>query len=188
MRSERIETIWSLDPELATSKIDVAVFGEFLRSRESLDTIRHAFSPNGPTLYTIREIPHQLWESFVERADTDEEKYRRAFMMGLVSVKNLYQADGSRLLTWTGSRSMAVDSGQIEVLSEADLKLFSPAERVEIGSVIYQHSFLARRITSCFLLPRSCLARLERRVFLSAESNPISPPTPNEEPSAPELP
>lgn len=186
MRSERIETICSLDPELDTSRIDPQVMGEYLRSRESLDPIRHAFSANGPTLYTIREIPHQLWESFVERGDTDEEKYRRAFMVGLVSVKNLYQADGTRIASWAGSRSTAIESGQIEVLTDSDLKLFSPAERMEIGSVAYQHSFLARRIGSCFQLPPSVLKRLGDRDFRSAGSSPTSPATPNAAPSAPE--
>lgn len=185
MRHEKFETICSNDPEFDTTKVDAATISEFLRDRMSLDTVRHAFTPTGPTVFVIREIPHALWD-WVDEPDSQSLKYKRAFMAGVECAKNVIQNNGSRLPSVAGRDTIPNGTSQIDIMKDADLQYFSPAERLEIGSVAYTHSFLHRKIASCFRLPPASLRVLEGREFRSADASPTSPATPSEEPSATE--
>lgn len=185
MRAEKFDTICSSDPEIDTTKIDDSVFADYLRDRASLDTIRHAFTPAGPTIYTIREIPHSLWD-WVDEPDSDALKYKRAFMAGVACATNVMQSNGTRLGSVGGTKAIRSGTSQVDMMQESDLVYFSPAERLEIGSVAYTHSFLHRKIGSCFRLPPRSLRALAEREFRSADVSRTSPATPSEEPSAPE--
>jgi hypothetical protein len=185
MRPEKFKTICSNDPAIDTTKIDVKVYVDYLNKRESLDSIRHAFSTDGPTIYCIREIPSAYWD-WVDEPDNFSLKYKRAFMYGVERVENLMQTDGTRLGSVSGSKTVPCGNTQIDVMQEHDLKYFSPLERQEIGAVAYQHSFLHRKIESDYPLQPASLRLLERREFLSVAASRTSPATPSEEPSASE--
>ncbi len=184
MRLETITTVCSFDPEIDKSKISLEDFTDYLNKRDDIGRIRHAFKPSGPTEFTIREIPHELWEAFVERGDTDAEKYRRAFMCGVSSVRNLYQTNGTRLAEWSGSDTQTIAGKQYEMLAPADLALFPPTERQEIGMVAYAHSGFHRRIDDCFQLPPMSHRRLAVQASLHAEPSPTLPAKPKEPSSA----
>jgi hypothetical protein len=183
MRAEKFITVCSNDPGIDTTLIEASVFEEYLRDRQSLASIQHAFSATEPpTLFHIREIPHALWD-FVDGGFSLEEKYKRAFMAGVEMATNVVQRDGSRLPSVAGTKTMAHGTGQVDTLQEKDLAHFSPAERLEIGAVAYTHSFLHRKISSCFRLPHMSHRALVEREFRSADASPISPATPSAEAS-----
>ena len=119
-----------------------------------LEVYKHKIKPGAkPVYFHVREVPHSLWEEYVDAADSYPEKHKRAFMCGLERVENLPMGDGVQLGTWVPSTKHA-RSGQV-ILSVEDLKLFAPAYRTEIGSVIYAHSFLPRAMQITYLLPLS---------------------------------
>jgi hypothetical protein len=185
MRQEKFKTVCSNDPEIDTTKIEASTMGEFLRERSGLDTIRHAFTPRGPVIFNICEIPQSLWD-WVDEPESEAQKYKRAFMAGVESVENVMQTNGTPLPSVSGTKTLANGTTQVDIMQERDLQYFSPAERLEIGSVAYTHSFLHRKIVSCFRLPPASLRRLENRDFLFVDRSHTSQATPNEEASGPE--
>lgn len=150
MRAEHFKVVSVLDDAFdltLSERLDYA-------GTRDLDAYKHKFKPGSkPVFFHVREVPHALWESFVDAADTYPEKYRRAFMCGVEKVDNLPMADGVTLATWAPSTKNE-RSGSV-ILSDEDMALFAPCERAEIGSVIYNHSFLARRMQIVYLLPLS---------------------------------
>lgn len=185
MRSEKLKTICSNDPGVDTTRVDSEAFFKHITTREDLDSIRNAFTAEGPTVFTVREIPHALWD-FVDGGASDADKYKRAFMVGLEHAENVVQKNGTRLASVAGRDVTAIGTKQQDIMRESDLAYFSPAEVQEIGSVAYQHSFLHRKIESCFRLPPMCHRALAERDFRSAESNPTSQDKPSEPASASE--
>lgn len=172
MRSETFRTVCTFDPGLDTTRVSLDSMIEFFKGRD-IAKVEHAFSATEPpTIYTIREIPHQLWESFVACAPTEDERFKRAFMCGVKLVENLYQQDGTRLPTWCGRKTERFGSSQLDIMSDEDASMFSPAERLEIGSVAFAHSFLPRRIAASYRLPPSLVQTLQGRDFLHAEPSP----------------
>jgi hypothetical protein len=172
MRAERFETVCSFDPGIDTRLLTALTMGQFTEDRD-ITKIRHAFrSDEPPTIYGIREIPQPLWKSYVMGVSSDELRFERAFQVGVYEVKNLYQKDGVRLEHWKGGATKDVLGQQLEVISDAELQSFSPADVQEIGAVAYFHSFLHRRIKSCFQQPRTCRQILAGLEFLIAESTP----------------
>ena len=181
MRQDTFVTVCSFDPAIDKEATSVDAIVALARERD-MSGVR--FVPGVlPTLFTVREIPHQLWESFVENCSTDEERYRRAFMVGVVKVENVYQKDDVCVSVWTGSGTRKHRETQQHILDEDDLECFSPAERQEIGAAAYWHSFLPRRIKSGFQLPRSSLSTLRLADFHGAASNPTAQVTSSEKPS-----
>jgi hypothetical protein len=134
----------------------------------------------------VREVPHGLFEEFVDAADTYPEKYKRAFVCGIEKVENLPQEDGITLSTWSPA-TIHQRTGAI-ILSDDELRKFAPAERQEIGSVIYTHSFLPRRMPATYLLPSSLQEPLtSQAVRLAVASQSYAAPSsePRLEPSTP---
>lgn len=179
IRAASFEAVCSFDPEIDTKKVPIEAMQTYVttRSEAALAAIRPAFSRTGPTIYRVREIPRSAF-SWVDEGATPEEKWRRAFMVGVESVTGIYQSSGSQLqAAWQGSESTPVLGGQtIRTMTPEDLQTyFTPAEWQEIGSVAYTHSFLPRRIASCFRLPPSLLRRLADQDFRPlVDASPIS--------------
>lgn len=150
MRPERFKAVSVLDESYTWS---LAERMDYAGARK-LEDYAHRLKPGTkPVTYHLREVPHGLWEDYVDAADTYAEKYKRAFVCGVEMVENLPQADGVTLSSWKPN-TKNVRSGSV-IMSDDDLKLFAPSERAEIGSVIYMHSFLPRRIAPTYLLPLS---------------------------------
>lgn len=148
MRAERFRVVSVLDEELDfdyRSRLDYATTRDFNLVK---------LKPGGkPIIYHVREVPHGLWEEYVDAPDAFAEKWKRAFQCGIEKVEHLPQSDGTELSTWAPSHKHPRTGATI--LSDEDIRMFSPAERQEIGSVIYNHSFLPRRTTATYLLPSS---------------------------------
>lgn len=177
MRPERFQVVSVLDEDLdMTYQERLAYAGERDYSKVKLKPGRKA------VVYHVREVPHQLWESFVDAGDSQSEKYRRAFMVGVERVDHLPIDDGSLRERWVPNTKNA-RTDQI-VMSDDDLQLFSPAERQEIGSVVYNHSFLPKRIAATYLLPSSLHEPMTALAYrLVEQSLATTAATPSAEPS-----
>lgn len=172
MRQEKFKAVCSFDPAIDTKSFTLSVMIDYLKTRD-MGLLR--FKPGvQPTVFHIREIPHTLWESYVAAPESDAERYRRAFMVGVEMVENVVQQDGVTVSNWRGSEKHESRGAVMQVMADDDLQLFSPAERQEIGAVAYYHSFLPRRIASCFRQPHTLLNILRVADFLPAESSPTS--------------
>ncbi len=137
-----------------------------------------AFQPaEKPTVFHVTEVPHGLWESYVAATDNVHERYRRAFQCGVEQVGNLVQPDGVALPSWAPNTRH--ERLGVNYISDEECQLFSPSEREEIGAVVYQHSFLARRIKRSFQLPPSLEELLPLRTFRLAESSPSTAAEPS---------
>ena len=162
MRAERFRVVSVLDDELTMTMSERLAYA----TSRDFATVEGKKRPGGkPTIFHVREVPHGLWEEYVDAPDAYPEKYKRAFMCGIEKVENVLQLDGIGLANWApntvNTRTNTV------IMADDDLRLFSPAERQEIGSVIYMHSFLPRRIAATYLLPstlREPLTSLELRL------------------------
>jgi hypothetical protein len=137
-----------------------------------------AFHPGEKaTVFHLTEVPHGLWESYVAATDNVHERYRRAFQCGVEKVENLVQPDGVALPSWAPNTRH--ERLGVNYISDEECQLFSPSEREEIGAVVYQHSFLARRIKHSFQLPPSLDELLPARTFRHVESSPSAAEAPS---------
>lgn len=171
MREDRIRVVSVLDPAIDRDVMTVADMNEYVRTR---DFSKLRFVPGvEPQVYHIREIPHGLWERYVKSASTlsDEERWRRAFLCGVTRVENLYQRDGTTIPDWDPPKA----APGLDVMADAALERFWPAEREEIGALVLHHSFLHPRIAPSYPLPPMCLARLEELRFRRADASPSLP-------------
>lgn len=165
MRAERFKVVSTLDPALDMTSSEVFIYG---RDR---DFTQLRFLPGEkPTVFHVREVPHGLWEPYVASAESISERYKRAFAAGVERVDNLMQPDGVALQSWSPSFRHPRLKGVV-MMTDEECNLFSPAEREEIGYVVYQHSFLQRRIAVAYQLPPLFLELLVARRFRPVESS-----------------
>lgn len=176
MKDESQVVISVLDPAIDTESMTV---DEMMKYAETRDVSKIRIKAGAkPTRYHTREIRHDVMESYVMAAGTDAERYRRAFLCGVVKVENLLQRDGSILPDWTPT-----NIGKLAAMPDADAERFSAAERQEIGLVVFDRSFLAPRTVLAYRLPPTLPRFLGEREFRRADAIPQSPATSNEEAS-----
>ena len=179
MRDERFKAVSVLDPALdMTVQETVQYYG----SRDF--SLVRVLPGEKAMVFHCREVPHALWESYVAAADNVRERNKRAFQAGVEKVENLAQNDGTTIPSWAPTLRLERFK-DVVIMSDEEAALFSPAEREEIGSVIYTNSFLPRRIKCSFQLPPSCLELLGTRTFRPAVASQLPAQTQsNEKPSA----
>jgi hypothetical protein len=167
---EKYELVSVNDAGLQTERATENAIAEYVLTRD-IALARPYFDPvQPPTIFTMRELPHDLWGSYIEYASNDEDAYRRCFLAGVVKIRNLYQSDGTFLPEFDPPREKGRD-----IASEEIFRRISPSERIEIGSVVWLHSFLPFRTRRVFRLPRTCHAQFVDRRFLPADANPSLP-------------
>ena len=169
MRQERFSVVSVLDPAIDTERMTASAMREYLESRDMRKLEPFLKPGSKPTRYHVREVPHELWETFVMGGGSESERYRRAFMCGVERIDELYQNDGTTIANWTPS------TDALGVMRPEAVVRVSAQEREEIGAVVWYHSFLARRIEGCFRLPPSSRDLLIERPFRHAAASPNSP-------------
>ncbi len=174
-------------PLVLVSVLDDAIddeamtLAEVARYFESRDAKLLKYKPGRkPQLYHTREVKQSLWESVVMSADTEAERYRRAFQCGVFAVENVLQRDGSILPAWKPTEK-ETERG---VMLDENAERFSASDRHEIGSAIFQRSFLAPRTVRAYRLPLTCQRELAQRAFRLADATPPSPAPSNSSPSS----
>lgn len=171
MRTETFKTISVNDPFLDTTQVSIEDAFAFVKERDFKLVDGKWARGEKPTIFHVREVPNRLWETYVMAVGgTDEEalpeRFRRAFECGVFRVENLVGADGVSV-DWEPSTK----TGEYGALMSREecYSRFSKNERAEIGSVIYAHSFLHRKIALCCRLPAFVLELLVARQFLRVE-------------------
>lgn len=179
MRDERFKVVSVLDPAIDTERMPTAAMHEYMTTRD-VRKLQPYFKPGvKPTEFHVREVPHELWETFVMGGQNEAERYRRAFMCGVERIDELHQNDGSTISSWTPP----LDG--VGVMKPDAVVRVSPQEREEIGAVVWYHSFLARRIDGCFRVPPSSLELLGERLFLRVVASPSLPALSSDAASSP---
>lgn len=173
MRPERFPIISVIDDAIDTTAMTVDTMIKYHETRDiSLLPIKAGARA---TIYHVRAVPHSLWQSYVMAGgDHNEIRYRRAFICGIEKVENLLGSD-SVGVNWAPTNRI---SETTTIMTEEECNdRFSPYEVLEIGSVIFKHSFLPRRMQLTYLLPSSCVEVLAQRRFRSADASPSDAPT-----------
>lgn len=182
MRQEAFKTISVLDPALDTESLTKKELYSFVTTRDFAIVDGKWVPGMKPTIFHVHEVPHGLWEQYVmSGTSSDQERCLRAFIAGVSKVENLVGEDGVALTAW----QPAEQRGKHILMTDAESARFSPAEREEIGSVIFNHSFLPRRMPLFSPLPYSVDVHSARRACRRAEPSQITAPAKNSDaPSA----
>lgn len=169
MQEERLQIVVSVnDDALDTERMTHAEMRRYVEARD-YDLVKDRIKP-GRRLqqYHTREVTRRMLTRFVLEVPDEAERFERAFMCGVVEVKNVLQRDGSILPAWKPSTK----DGNV---SEEDLERFPETDVMEVGSVILQRSFLAPRTVRAYQLPLTCQHALAQREFRLADATPPSP-------------
>jgi hypothetical protein len=181
MRDQQFKVICVLDEALDTSALTVDEVVEYIRDRDFKIVDGKWVPGEKPTIFHVSEVPHGLWESYIMAGTSnDYERWYKAFIAGVRKVESLVGEDGVAVTSW----EPAVKRGKHTMMTDEEAARFPPSQREEIGRVIYQHSFLPRKMRLCLPLPSFVVEHLERRRFRLAElSQTTASATNNAEPS-----
>lgn len=169
-----------MDPAIDTESMPFGVMQEYIEKRDYNSIAKHIKPGMKPTVYHVRAVHHSMWETFVMAGgDHDDIKFRRAFICGVESVDDLYGRDGTAVNFVPTHNVPGV--GKVFTEDEINARFF-PNEVLEIGSVIFEHSFLHPRIALTWQLPSTCVGPLVHRKFRSADASPSTAETTTNEP------
>jgi hypothetical protein len=181
MRPETFKTVSVIDDKLDTSAIYAKDMLEFVKKRD-FALVDGKWNPSDkPTIFHVREIPHEYMERYVLAvAGGDEESYpekcRRAFECGVVAAENVVGDDGV-CYDWkpVGKRD------KNSTMTEEESRRFSGHERAEIGAVALAHSFLHRKNALSCPLPSFVRDLLGHRTCRPVDPSPSTAPVPSSE-------
>lgn len=179
MREEVLQVVSVYDPAIDTESMQWSEIIEYARKRGNWRTSVKLAPGKLPVVYHLREVPNELWFSYVRAAPSDPIACLRAFQASVVLVENLPSRDGARIDRY--EPSFQID--RQHVIADADLARFPRAAIEEIGKVAWDHSFLAGTIGSCFQLPLSLVGLLTQRPFRHADASPTEPASSSDEAS-----
>lgn len=169
MRQERFKVISVDDEAIDTESMPFDVMADYSKTRDIKLLMPYIRPGMQPVVFHVKAVPHAMWESFVMSGGQHEDvRFRRAFICGVELVENIPSEDG-RLLTLKPEHNVP---GVGATWTEDEInKRFAPSEVLEIGSVVFHHSFLPRRKSLIWELPSLCAAQLVNRKFRSVDAN-----------------
>lgn len=166
-----------LDPAIDTEAMTPDEMVQYFRTRELKHLKFHHGKP--AQKYHLREVRQSVWESYVMAGDTEDVRYRRAFLCAVVKVENLHQRDGSILPTWEPPNARERDC-----MPESEAERFTAQDRAEIGRVAFDRSFLGWRTAPVYRLPPTSQQILALRAYRLVEPTPPSQAPNNSEASS----
>lgn len=170
MRPERFKVISVDDEAIDTESMSSDVMIEYVKKRDINLLTRYIKPGSRPTVYHVKAVPHSMWQSFVMAGgDHDDIRCRRAFMCGVEEVEGLISNDGTQVNLKPEHHN--AQAGGKAFTDEEVNKRFAPSEVLEIGAVIFRHSFLPLRKSVTWHLPSLCAERLGLRLFRSADAS-----------------
>lgn len=101
-----------------------------------------------PTIYTLREVPEELWESFVLLEAEPARRARLALRASLMGARNLRTRDGANLVD---GREFARTKG--DVIEQKSMIAVPRLHREDLAEVAYQRSFFQDTIEYGFQVP-----------------------------------
>jgi len=109
-----------------------------------------------PTYFNIKPLSRQVARRIARAQVNEFDSHTLAFQYGVQSVENHVDDSGNLIPMWKPTGMVGVDS----IVTEEELNLFSLQQICEIGSVIYQLSFLDSRTCKKLQLPAGSRERL----------------------------
>lgn len=135
-----------------------------------------------PTKYYIQRLSTSQMV-YLQRQDKEHERlYGVAFCMGVVRVENLKRNDGVVLDAWEPRHVVKAEKDGMISSEEVD-DIFDMPEVLDIGSVVYWHSFLGEKRRGIFVPPPSSpyawASQRERSHLADIPTQTASSPKPN---------
>ena len=142
-------------PDPVTQKMPLV---EYSRSRD-LAVISSFFIPGElPTYFTVQPLSRAQMNGPMARCTTDQERAVQAFTWGVIAIEGMVDNNGQPVQKWAPTGVQ----GDRPYCTASDMEAISPAEVQEIGSVIYQLSFLPRKMHGKLQPPHTSLELLDR--------------------------
>lgn len=180
MRQESFRAVSVIDPALDTASLTYDEIKAYWSTRDFSIVDGKWVPGEKPTIFHVSEVPHGLWEGYVMAAATEQERNLRCFIAGVRRVENLVGEDGVALTAWEPVNKR----GKHLMMTDEENARFSRQECEEIGSVIFQHSFLHRRMPLSLQLPSTVAEHLAPRPCRrAAPSQTTAPVTTSDVPS-----
>ena len=176
-----LKTVCIFDPAIAKA-VPAEELIAYARSRKYADIEKYITKGDPPAVYHYRRLSRSVMDRYVDVQPSDEGKSAAAFQYGLLSVDMKREDDGTRIAFAPTGKTSTPD-GDIPTLNDKELALFSRAEHVEIGTVIWNASFLPPWFAQPYPVPGSSLALWARTAPPSAEANQSTVPQSNPAPS-----
>ena len=118
-----------------------------------------------PCEYTLGDIAHRLWTTYVMATDIEAERNLRAFQCSLERVNPLRQEDGTVLDNWEPTRNA------IGIMIEESLQRFTHQRIQEIGGVAFVRSFFGHETRPPYPLPPLSVQLLNEQTYLPADAS-----------------
>lgn len=177
--NQNLKAVCMFDPGCAGVPAETMM--EYVRTRK-IELVKPYFTAaNPPTVYLYRRLSRSIMDRYVDVQSGDESKAVAAFQYGVTGAEQLREQDGNRR-EWKPTGKTATPEGEIPTLTDKEMEsdLFSRAEQVEIGTVIYNASFLPRWIERGYLVPPSSVSLWARLEHPSADASPSTQPQSSE--------
>jgi hypothetical protein len=132
-------------------KTGIAPLSAYIDSRDISAIEPFIIPAELPTYFTIRPLSRELTRRIARVSTNEYSDHELAFQHGVIMVENHVDDGGRSIPSWKPTGI----SGDRNFITEEELSLFSIAQVDEIGSVIYQLSFLENKSCKRLRLPRT---------------------------------
>lgn len=174
-RDQEMRVVSVNDPAIDALSMTIDEMVEY-RDKRDIKLIERFVRPGEkPAIFHITEVPRKIWTRYVMSAGTEAERFERCFLAGVRRVENLRQDDGTTMPVYELPREQNSLAAREETLDR-----FWPSDVLEIGAVVWAHSFLAPGTRRSYPLPLMCLEALAAREFRRAAASPTSRATSSE--------
>ena len=136
----------ALDPN--TKKVPLA---EYIANRDYSIIEPYLLPAELPTVFYIKTLSRELVRRIARLSVNEYTNNEIAFQYGVASVENHVDDGGRTIPNWKPSAVV----NNAPFVGDDELNLFSVAQVNEIGAVIYQLSFLEKRMHGRLQLPRT---------------------------------
>ncbi len=174
LSTKGLKAVCIFDPAIANA-VPSEELVAYARSRNLKDIERYIKKADPPATYHYRRLSRSIMDRFVDVQPSDEGKATAAFQYGLTRVDMKREDDGARV-NWQPTGKTGAPDGEIVTLTDKEMELFSRAEHIEIGTVIWNASFLPPWIERGYPVPGSSLSLWARVVPPSVETNQSTAP------------
>jgi hypothetical protein len=136
--------VTAVDPATGDSPL-----GVYVANRDEKTIAPFIVPGKSPTWFNIKHLSRYVMHNLVCKGSTQEDKFSLAFQYGVTLAENVVDANNQIVnqVAPTGK------TGDTSYWTNADLELFSEAEILEVGAVVYNTSFLAPRAVIRYALP-----------------------------------
>lgn len=177
MRPRQLQLVCTFDEAIDFDKISSDEMVEYIKDR---DIKKLVFRPGEkPLIFHSAAIPNELFHRLVMRQDSDSDRGRMCFRLG---VHRVSKPNGD---TWQPNGETKTRGGTHTLMTDDEADEWSAAEVQEIGTALYWHSFLPLRIEGVLRAPPSSLGILTQQTFRPADESPDNAEPTSGEPSAP---